>query len=82
MSSPVANSVPSAVVASPIPSVVDEAVFNEGFDHVRDQTPNGYVAYGTRFSESEPTYMQVQGWDQTMLFVTNALSLEWAPLVL
>ena len=31
--------------------------------------------YGTQFSEMEPTYMQVWGWDpQTMLFVTHALS--------
>ena len=63
MSFPIANSAPSAVVASPIPLVSDEAVLNEGFDHVRDWTPTGYMAYRTQFSESEPTYMQVWGWD-------------------
>ena len=61
MSSSIANSALSALVASPIPSIFNEAILNEGFDHVRDQTPNGYMANGTWFSESEPTYMQVWG---------------------
>ena len=48
----------------PLSSVFPQAILENGYDHLRDRSPNGgYMNYGTQFSEMEPTYMQVQGWD-------------------
>ena len=81
MSSSFSNSIPAGCIANPVSPVFTEAILANGYDHIRDSTPNEYMVHGTWFSELGPTYMQVWGWDQTMLFVTNALSLEWSPFV-
>ena len=65
--------IPSAATAS----VFSQAVLENGFDHLRDRSPQGgYMNYGVRVGDMEPTYFPVRGWDrQTMLFVTHTLFL-------
>ena len=63
------------IPTTPLSSMFSQAILENGYDHLRDRSPNGgYMNYGVQFSELEPTYLQVRGWDQqTMLFVTHAL---------
>ena len=60
---------------APLSSVFPQAVLENGYDHLRDCSLNGgYMNYGVQFSEMEPTYLLVRGWDrQMMLFVTHTL---------
>ena len=68
------SATPMIPTASPA-SVFPQAVLENGYDHLRDQSPNGgYMNYGVQVEDMEPTYFPVRGWDrQTMLFVTHTL---------
>ena len=68
------SATPMIPAASPS-SVFPQTVLENSYDQLRDHSPNGgYMNYGVRVSEMEPTYFPVWGWDQqTMLFVTHTL---------
>ena len=68
------SATPMIPTASPA-SVFPQAVLENGYDHLRDHSSNGgYMNYGVRVEDMEPTYFPVRGWDQqTMLFVTHTL---------
>ena len=63
------------IPAAPLSSIFPQVVLENGYDHLRDQSPNGgYMNYGVQLEGVEPTYLQVWGWDrQMMLFVTHTL---------
>ena len=60
---------PSTTPIIPSVLVFPQAVLENGYDHLRDHSPNGgYMNYGVQVEGTEPTYFPVRGWVSGLWF--------------
>ena len=65
------------IPTAPLSSVYPQAVLENSYDHLRDQSINGgYMNYGSQVSNFEPTYARYGAGIETMLFCTHTLSFQ------